>query len=111
MSGLKRIIKLLQNGQSVVIFPEGARSTDGKLQPGQPGAGLVAAKAGVPILPVRLFGTYESLPPSSSKLHFHPVRVVIGKPFLPPADARTSKDKDLYAKLGQRMMDEIAALG
>ena len=49
ISGMRRIIKMLQAGESVLIFPEGTRSGDGTLQPAEPGAGLIAIKAGVPI--------------------------------------------------------------
>lgn len=52
---------------SVLIFPEGTRSPDGKLQRGKPGAGLISIKAGVPILPVRSFG-FETVLPRSGVL-------------------------------------------
>lgn len=110
MSSLKRVIKVLKEGHNAVIFPEGARSMDGKLQPGQPGAGLVASKAQVPIVPMRLFGPFEALPPHRKKFIPHPIQVVIGKPFLPPPLEQVKGDKSHYAALAQQMMDAIAAL-
>src|SRR3984957_16049516 len=83
VSGLRRIIKMLKDGHGVLLFPEGTRSADGTLQPAEPGAGLVALKAGVPILPVRVFGTFESLSRHNKRLRFHPIRVVIGRPYMP----------------------------
>jgi len=109
IAGLRRIIKMLKEGHAVLLFPEGTRSPDGTIQPAEPGAGLVALKAGVPILPVRVFGTYESLSRHTKRLRFHPIRVVIGKPY-PPAIAEGRKEKESYGLVAQEMMDRIAAL-
>ena len=109
ITGLRRIIKKLQGGDSVVLFPEGTRSPDGNLQPAELGAALIAVKANVPILPTRVFGTYESLSRHSKRLRFHPIRVVIGKPYqptLPPGKA----DKNAYQAVADEMMAKIAEL-
>ena len=114
MNGLRIIIKRLKEGCAVILFPEGARSLDGTLQPGAPGAGLVAAKAGVPILPVRLFGSYEALPRTAAgvkaKFRSHPLRVVIGKPYLPDFAAAAERGKEGYDALSKEMMAKIAEL-
>jgi 1-acyl-sn-glycerol-3-phosphate acyltransferase len=109
IAGLRRIIKMLKTGRAVLLFPEGTRSNDGSIRPAEPGAGLVALKAGVPILPVRLFGTYESLSRHTKRLRFHPIRVVIGRPYL-PAIPPGKKDKETYGLVAQEMMDRVAAL-
>ena len=109
IAGLRRIIKMLKEGHAVLLFPEGTRSDDGTIQPSEPGAGLVALKAGVPILPVRVFGTYESLSRHMKKLRFHPVRVVIGQPYRPTIP-EGKKEKECYGVVAQEMMDRIAAL-
>jgi len=109
VSGLRNIIKLLKSGRSVLLFPEGTRSPDGTLQPAEPGAGLVAIKAGVPILPARVFGTFESLSRHTKFLRFHPIRVVIGKPYLPTLP-EGQKDKEAYQRVAEEMMEKIAAL-
>ena len=107
ITGLRRIIKMLKSNESVLIFPEGSRSPDGTMQPAEPGAGLIAVKAGVPILPARVFGTYESLSRHDKMIHLHPIRVVIGQPYMPtlPADGKPS-----YQAVAQEMMDRIALL-
>jgi len=109
IAGLRRIIKMLKEGHAVLLFPEGTRSDDGTIQPAEPGAGLVALKAGVPILPVRVFGTYESLSRHMKGLHFHPIRVVIGKPYLPTIP-EGKREKECYGQVAQEMMDRISAL-
>ena len=110
IAGLRRIIKMLKDGHAVLLFPEGTRSPDGTIQPAEPGAGLVALKAGVPILPVRLFGTYESLSRHMKRLQFHPIRIVIGKPYRPEIP-EGRKEKEMYGPVAQEMMDRVAALG
>jgi 1-acyl-sn-glycerol-3-phosphate acyltransferase len=110
MTSLKKIIKALREGHHAIIFPEGSRSMDGKMQPSLPGAGLVACKAQVPIVPMRIFGTFEALPPGRKNFVPSPIRVVIGNSFMPPSEKESKGDKEVYAKLAQRMMDEVAAL-
>jgi 1-acyl-sn-glycerol-3-phosphate acyltransferase len=109
IGGLRRIIKMLKEGHAVLLFPEGTRSDDGTIQAAEPGAGLVALKAGVPILPVRIFGTYESLSRHTKRLRFHPIRVVIGQPYL-PAILEGRKEREAYGLVAQEMMDRISAL-
>jgi 1-acyl-sn-glycerol-3-phosphate acyltransferase len=109
ISGLRNIIKLLKAEKAVLLFPEGTRSPDGTLQPAEPGAGLVAIKAGVPVLPVRVFGTFESLSRHQKRLRFHPIRVVIGKPYL-PSIPEGQNEKQSYPRIAQEMMEKIAAL-
>jgi long-chain acyl-CoA synthetase len=55
-SGLKNVGRFLDEGFSVVVFPEGHISKNGVLQPCKNGAGLIAAQMGVPIIPVKMFG-------------------------------------------------------
>ena len=100
---------MLRESHGILLFPEGTRSPDGTIQPAEPGAGLVALKAGVPVLPCRVFGTYESLSRHVKRLRFHPIRVVIGKPYTPTVP-EGRRDKDYYAPVAQEMMDRIAAL-
>ncbi|XP_073122052.1 1-acyl-sn-glycerol-3-phosphate acyltransferase BAT2, chloroplastic-like isoform X1 [Henckelia pumila] len=60
---LKQCMALIKKGASVFFFPEGTRSKDGKLGPFKKGAFSVAAKTGVPIVPISLIGTGEIMPP------------------------------------------------
>jgi 1-acyl-sn-glycerol-3-phosphate acyltransferase len=108
MNGPRLIIKHLLKGDAVILFPEGSRSPDGHLQAGQPGAGLIACKAGVPILPMRIFGAYEALPRGVARFRRHPLRIVIGPPFhLPPAE---KGNKEAYHQAAAIIMSKIAAL-
>jgi 1-acyl-sn-glycerol-3-phosphate acyltransferase len=55
-------LRLLQRGQGVGVFAEGERSWDGKMQPLRGGTVRLLLKAGVPVIPCGLVGTYEVLP-------------------------------------------------
>lgn len=59
LAALKAAIKLLKDGENLVIFPEGARSPKEHLHKGKSGAVLIAVKAGVDIVPVGICGTYK----------------------------------------------------
>jgi len=108
-SGLRKIIRMLRNGDAVLLFPEGTRTPDGTMQAPEAGAGLVAVKSGVPILPVRVFGSFECLSRHQKWLRFGPMRVVIGKPYLPPLPER-GKEREAYEPIAQEMMRRIAEL-
>lgn len=58
--GLKAILDRLLAGGAIILFPEGTRSRDGKLQPARSGIGLTVIKSAAPVVPVRVFGTYEA---------------------------------------------------
>ncbi len=108
-SALKAVISILKSGNAALVFPEGSRTLDGNLQPAEPGLGLVIAKTLAPVMPMRIFGAHEALPPGGG-LRLRPITIVIGKPILfSPADVEL-RGKDTYGGLSQRIMDAIAAL-
>jgi 1-acyl-sn-glycerol-3-phosphate acyltransferase len=109
-SALKALIRVLKSGNAALVFPEGARTLDGDLQPAQPGLGLVIAKTLAPVVPMRIFGAHESLPRGGGGLHFVPITIVVGEPIFFTAADLGSRGKDLYGRLSQRVMDAIAAL-
>jgi 1-acyl-sn-glycerol-3-phosphate acyltransferase len=47
-------------GGAIILFPEGTRTRDGKLQPARSGIGLTVIKSTAPVVPVRVFGTFEA---------------------------------------------------
>jgi len=59
-AGLKRIIEALGANRAVILFPEGTRTRDGQLQRARSGVGLLVVKSGAPVVPVRVWGSYEA---------------------------------------------------
>lgn len=112
MTSLKTIIRKLKEGHRVLVFPEGARTLDGNLGEAAPGIGLIAAKSGAPIQPVRIRGAREALPRGSGRIRFSRIRVSIGPAIhLTPEEIReASASKQGYDLLAKRIMAAIAAL-
>ena len=109
-SALKALIRVLKAGNAALVFPEGARTLDGKLQPAEPGLGLVIAKTLAPVVPMRIFGAHDALPRGGGGLHLVPVTIVIGEPIFFTAADLESPAKTVYGRLSRRVMDAIAAL-
>ena len=108
-SAIKAMIRVLQAGNGILVFPEGSRTLDGNLQPAEPGLGLVIAKTLAPVVPMRIFGAHEALPRGGG-LHFVPITIVIGEPIFFTAADLNAPGKDLYQRLSQSVMDAIAVL-
>jgi len=70
----------LRSGRILCIFPEGARSFDGKLGPFKKGAAILGREIGVPIVPVAIHGAYDVWARDSRRIRLHRLKVVIGKP-------------------------------
>jgi 1-acyl-sn-glycerol-3-phosphate acyltransferase len=109
-SAIKALIRILQGGNGVLVFPEGSRTLDGNLQPAEPGLGLVIAKTLAPVVPMRIFGARDALPRGGGRLRFVPITVVIGEPIFFSAADLEPAGKNLYARLSDRVMKAIAAL-
>jgi len=111
MGSLKAIIRTLREGHRVLVFPEGQRTYDGSLGKAQPGVGLVALKAGVPIQPIRIRGARRALPRGSARIRLERIRVHVGEVFEFSAEERAAaKGKDGYQALADRIMEEIGRL-
>jgi 1-acyl-sn-glycerol-3-phosphate acyltransferase len=82
-SGMKETLRRLRAGGIVTLFPEGTRSPDGELAPLKAGIAVLVVRAGVPVVPVGLAGTFEVWPRSRLIAMPHPVRVHFGRPIFP----------------------------
>lgn len=107
-SALKQVIRLLEEGKRVLIFPEGTRSRDGRLLPAKAGLGMIAAKTGAPVVPLRIFGSGKALPRDSGRLRFVPVRIRAGAPLRFGGAVAGKAD---YQTISDTVMDAIARLG
>ncbi len=115
-AGLKAILDRLIAGGAIILFPEGTRTPDGRLHPARAGIGLTVIKSAAPVVPVRVFGTYEAF---GRHLRFPRPRPVAVK-FAPPMDfsalraeaATCSKPrlKAVYQQVADEIMDVITRL-
>jgi 1-acyl-sn-glycerol-3-phosphate acyltransferase len=76
-------IRRMRHGFLVGIFPEGTRTTDGRMGELKPGFVALVRRAGVPVYPVGIAGAYDAMPRKANWLRPKPVRVVFGEPFGP----------------------------
>jgi 1-acyl-sn-glycerol-3-phosphate acyltransferase len=109
-TALKALIRILRAGEGTLVFPEGQRTPDGKLQPALPGVGLVIAKTLAPVVPMRIFGAFDAWPIHQKWPRPGRVTIVVGEPIHFTEQDLQPPGKDLYLRLSQRVMDAIAAL-
>ncbi len=95
--------KLTRLGWSLLFFPEGIRSDDGKLGPFKPGIGLLATSLGIPVVPVQLKGTDSVVAKGGSRPHRGYIEVRLGKPM------RFGRDAD-YAEVAEEIRCAVASL-
>ncbi len=105
-SALMGAIRVVKNGGAVLIFPEGTRSHDGKLQPAQPGIGMIAAKTGAPVVPVRISGSYNAFPKGARVPRFAPVKIEISRAI--QMGERDLEDRKTYQGLADQYLRAIA---
>lgn len=88
--GIKRTIeeakKTLQGGMSVVVFPEGTRSDNGKMKKFKKGAFQLAVDLNMPVVPMTINGSYDILPKSSFFINPGKLTLTIHKPIMPPTE-------------------------
>lgn len=109
VGGLRRALGALERGAILGIFPEGPFSVRGRLERGLEGVALLALRAGVPVVPAAIQGTYEALRGRRFYLpRRYPVTVRFGPPRRFNADAQHGRPA--RAAVTRRIMDDIAAL-
>ena len=77
---IRSALKTLKAGMPLVIFPEGGRTSNGKIQPFLPGAFFLAIKAQVDVVPIALIGMYELLPMNTYHIKSRPLEMRVGEP-------------------------------
>lgn len=87
IAGIKETIaeaeKRLKNGMSVVIFPEGSRSWDGKMIPFKRGAFMLAGEFKLPVVPITIDGSFKAMPRTTFNVTPTTITVTIHKPIYP----------------------------
>lgn len=101
---LKEAAEKIVSGASVLLFAEGTRTLDGKLQPFKRGAFNLAVKAGVPVVPLTVNGSFHILPKHSLSIHPGTIDIVLEAPIILEGES----GKDMELKLMQQVHSAIA---
>ena len=104
ITSLEQATEAIKNGQSFLIYPEGTRSPDGRLQEFKKGTAVMAIKAGVPLVPIVCSNAHRIM--KKRELKIYPGEILVE--FLPPIDS-TQYTLEQREILNQRLHDELAA--
>lgn len=101
----------LKRGRNLVWFPEGRRSPNGRLQPFQPGLGILLEHEETTVVPVRVEGTFEAWPAGQRFPRPHPISVHVGSPVPSERLKREGSGEDNPARLLNALRARIRAAG
>jgi 1-acyl-sn-glycerol-3-phosphate acyltransferase len=111
LGAIRRALATLAEGRKLLIFPEGTRSADGRLLPAKAGAGLLALRSGVPVVPVRIRGARDVLPRGSAvPLGGARIRLRFGPPIPAAALDAGKAHPERYLEASRRILAAIASL-
>lgn len=102
LDSMKHSLKVLKEGEILMLFPEGTRKGMAKNGRAQNGAAFMTLRTGVPVIPVNISGEMKP---------FHKVTLTYGKP-LDFSEYKTNKpEKEVLEKVSKEIMENIIALG
>lgn len=105
------LLRLVRKGERVVIFPEGSRTPDGKIQDAMPGIGLILSKlATVPVQPIRIEGAYQALPIHSCRVRSYPITISVGDPIRFSKNELCIRGREAQKALAAKVMESIRSL-
>lgn len=116
---IEKSVQVLKKGASLIIYPEGTRTRNGKMGEGKLGIAKIFLKTGVPILPVGIKGTFELMPPG---IGFPKIKrgviINIGKPLFfeeelvraQKISCDSSEYQEILEKITKKIMTEIVSL-
>jgi 1-acyl-sn-glycerol-3-phosphate acyltransferase len=97
---------LLKSGWNLVLFPEGSRSPDGRIQEFKPGVGHLANETGTPVVPLHIRGAHRIMPKGQKLPLPAPARVRIGKPMRPGANEGSREFTARVEKAVRKLSEE-----
>lgn len=111
IGAFRRIFALLKTNDALLVYPEGTRSPDGTLQPAKRGVGMIACRMQVPVVPLRIEGTFKML----SRQHKFPrpgtgLTAMFGHPIAPAAFDPGKDHPDRYSIAAELIMEAIRKL-
>ena len=103
---LRRCVAVINDGEPLVVFPEGTRQSGPTVQELFEGAAYVAARTGVPIVPVGIAGSEKAMPKGAKLVYPSRVTIVIGTPMAPP----TSRARRAVHELTEQLHEQLQAM-
>jgi 1-acyl-sn-glycerol-3-phosphate acyltransferase len=110
VGAIKGVLQALKDQRVVILFPEGTRSPDGRLQPPKPGVGFIACRSQAPVVPARIFGSAEAFGRDGRLRLGSSVTVTYGPPLLPSDYDDPKAGHDRYPCAAEKIMAAIASL-
>ena len=104
---IRSALKTLKAGMPLVIFPEGGRSSDGRIQPFLPGAFFLAIKAQVDVVPIALIGMYDLLPMNTYHIKPRPLEMRVGEPI--PTEGMTLREMEPLSERVRAELQDLAS--
>ncbi|HXV69416.1 MAG TPA: AMP-binding protein [Nitrospira sp.] len=114
VSALQAGALVLRQGQNLLVFPEGQRSVDGTLDVFRPGIGILACEFRVPVIPLRIDGTFQAMPVGRRWPRRHPISLSVGPPLRVTQeliDHWRTQGRDPYQAATEAIRDAVVALG
>jgi 1-acyl-sn-glycerol-3-phosphate acyltransferase len=90
---LRTCLQVIENGEPLVMFPEGTRRSGPVVEDLFDGPAYVAARTGVPLVPVGIGGSAEAMPVGAKLIRPHKIVIVVGEPVRPPVGDGTGRAK------------------
>lgn len=110
VAALRRGLQILKEGGLLAVFPEGTRSPDGTMREAKGGIGFLVAKAGVPVVPAHIRGSFDAWPKGRRMPRPRPIALTYGPAITPAEIAALGSDKQSYERIAALIMERIAAL-
>ncbi len=107
---IKECKRASDQNKVLIIYPEGTRSIDGKLQPFKSGAVYLACKLNLPIIPAAIFGTGKALPRNSWFIRPKNITVHFGEQIIMPDSNSGLDNKSVLKKVTQELEMSVNAL-
>jgi len=99
IGAFRKVFKLIESGEALMVFPEGTRSKDGGFGKARAGLGMIACISQVPVVPARIVN-------SDKLMSFKKLKYIFGKPMMPPKEYT----KEDYLKFSEQVLEEIKKL-